>query len=363
MADKIKVVHVLGSVNKGGVESIVFNYSKALKDFVEPTFICFDDSTAIPEEFIKEIGGHYFVVPHVKHLGKFNKAFKKILLENKYDVIHSHVNTLSVFPLRVAKKSKYPIRIAHSHSQSSKKEHLRNFIKSILKKFSKRYATYYIACGEIAGRYQFGNKAFDKGEVHLLRNAIDIDRFAFDLKEREEIRKELGVKENQTLVGSIGRLCQTKNQTYILKMAEQLPEHKFVLIGAGELKEELENYIKEHNIKNVILYGTTDNPSYFYNAFDVFVLPSLYEGVPVTGVEAQANGVYCLFSDTVPSESNCSNYCKFVPIGDENLSKWVEELKIKREHENHYKEVTEAGFNIKDASKKLLEIYRTLLEK
>ena len=363
MADKIKVVHVLGSVNKGGVESIVFNYSKALKDFVEPTFICFDDSTAIPEEFIKEIGGHYFVVPHVKHLGKFNKAFKKILLENKYDVIHSHVNTLSVFPLRVAKKSKYPIRIAHSHSQSSKKEHLRNFIKSILKKFSKRYATYYIACGEIAGRYQFGNKAFDKGEVHLLRNAIDIDRFAFDLKEREEIRKELGVKENQTLVGSIGRLCQTKNQTYILKMAEQLPEHKFVLIGAGELKEELENYIKEHNINNVILYGTTDNPSYFYNAFDVFVLPSLYEGVPVTGVEAQANGVYCLFSDTVPSESNCSNYCKFVPIGDENLSKWVEELKIKREHENHYKEVTEAGFNIKDASKKLLDIYRTLLEK
>ena len=363
MADKIKVVHVLGSVNKGGVESIVFNYSKALKDFVEPTFICFDDSTAIPEEFIKEIGGHYFVVPHVKHLGKFNKAFKKILLENKYDVIHSHVNTLSVFPLRVAKKCKYPIRIAHSHSQSSKKEHLRNFIKSILKKFSKRYATYYIACGEIAGRYQFGNKAFDKGEVHLLRNAIDIDRFAFDSKKREEIRKELGVKENQTLVGSIGRLCQTKNQTYILKMAEQLPEHKFVLIGAGELKEELENYIKEHNIKNVILYGTTDNPSYFYNAFDVFVLPSLYEGVPVTGVEAQANGVYCLFSDTVPPESNCSNYCKFVPIGDENLSKWVEELKIKREHENHYKEVTEAGFNIKDASKKLLEIYRTLLEK
>lgn len=363
MDGRIKVVHVLGSVNKGGVESIVFNYSKALKNFVEPTFICFDDSTAIPKDFIKDIGGHYFVVPHVKHLHKFNKAFKKILQENKYDIIHSHINTLSVFPLRVAKKCKYSIRIAHSHSQSSKKEYLRNFIKSILKKFSKKYATYYIACGEVAGRYQFGNKAFDKGEVHLLRNAIDIDRFAFDKKRREEIRKELGVNENQILVGSIGRLCQTKNQTYILKMAEQLPEHKFILIGAGELKEELENYISVHNIKNVILYGTTENPSYFYNAFDVFVLPSLYEGVPVTGVEAQANGVYCLFSDTVPIESNCSNYCKFVPIGDQNLSKWIEELKISRIHENHYKEVTEAGFNINDASKKLLDIYHSLLEK
>lgn len=363
MGEKIKVVHVLGSVNKGGVESIVFNYSKALKDDVEPTFICFDDSTAIPEEFIKSIGGHYYVVPHVKHLGKFNKALKKILLKNRFDIIHSHINTLSVFPLRVAKKCKYPIRIAHSHSQSSKKEHLRNFIKSILKKFSKKYATYYIACGEVAGRYQFGNKAFEKGDVHIVRNAIDIDNFSFNQKRRVEIRKELGVSDNEILVGSIGRLCVTKNQAYILKMAEQLPDHKFVLIGAGELKEELESYIKEHNIKNVIMYGTTDHPSRFYNAFDVFVLPSLYEGVPVTGIEAQANGVYCLFSNTVPEECNCSYYCKFVPIGDEHLSEWVEELKIRKEHKDHLKEVTEAGFNIHDASKKLLGIYHNLLEK
>ena len=363
MPEKIKVVHVLGSVNKGGVESIVFSYSKALKDFVEPTFICFDDSTAIPEDFINSVGGHYFIVPHIKHLSKFKKALKRILNSNKYDVVHSHINTLSVFPLKVAKKCGYKIRIAHSHSQSSKKEFLRNFIKSVLKKFSKKYATFYIACGEVAGRYQFGNKAYDKGEVHLLKNAIDIDLFKFDLAKRTSIRKELGISDNEILVGSIGRLCQTKNQTYILKMAKQLPEHKFILIGAGELKEELEKYIIDHNINNVILYGTTETPADFYNAFDVFVLPSLYEGVPVTGVEAQSNGVYSLFSDTVPQESNCSNYVKFIPIGDENLSLWVNELKNKHDHQDNYQAVTEAGFNINEASKKLLEIYRSLLEK
>ena len=360
---KIKVLHVVGSANKGGVESIVMNYSVALKEYVEPTFVCFDDSTAIPVELIESIGGHYFVVPHVKHIFKFNKAFKKILTDTKYDIIHSHVNTLSVFPLKVAKKCGYPVRIAHSHSQSSKKEFVRNLIKSVLKKFSKKYATYFIACGEIAGRYQFGDKAFDAGQVHLVKNAIDIKEFAFNQKDRDEIRKELGIGENEQVVGSIGRLCKTKNQSYMLQMAEQLPEIKFVLVGGGPLKEELEGYIKEHNLHNIIMYGTTDTPKKFYSAFDTFILPSLYEGVPVTGIEAQTNGVYCVFSDTVPVESKISPFCKFVPIGEENLSKWVDELKVVRKHEDHSKEVTESGFNIEEASKQLLNIYKELLSR
>ena len=363
MSEKIKVCHVLGSVNKGGVESIVFNYSTALKDYVEPTFICFDDSSAIPEELIKNIGGHFYVVPHVKHLLKFNKAFKKILTENKFDIVHSHVNTLSVFPLRVAKKCGYEIRIAHSHSQSSKKEFLRNLIKNTLKKFSKKYATYFISCGEVAGRYQFGDKAFDEGKVHIIRNAIDVSLFKYNPDNRKQIRNELGVKENELLVGSIGRLCETKNQMYILKMAEQLPEVKFIILGAGPLKEELEQFVKERHLENVILYGTTDNPKLFYSAFDVFVLPSLYEGVPVTGVEAQANGCYCVFSYTVPVESNCSGYCEFVPIGDENLTKWIDRIKEKHEHVDHTKEITKAGFNISEACKQLLDTYQKLLTK
>ena len=357
---KIKVLHVIGSANKGGVESIVMNYSTALKDEVEPTFVCFDDSTAIPTEQIESIGGHYFVVPHVKHISKFNSAFKKILTENEFDIIHSHVNTLSVFPLRVAKKCGYIVRIAHSHSQSSKKEVLRNMIKSVLKLFSKKYANYYIACGEIAGRYQFGNKAYDAGEVHLIKNAIDLNEFAFNQKDRDSIRKELGIKDEECLIGTIGRLCKTKNQFFVLKLAEKLPDHKFVIVGGGPLKEELEAYIKERNIKNVILYGTTDTPKKFYSAFDAFVLPSLYEGVPVTGIEAQTNGVYTVFSSNVPVESKISSYCNFLPIGDENLELWANDLKEIRKHEDHSAEVTESGFNIAEASKQLLKIYQEL---
>lgn len=363
MQEKIKVLEFVGSAIKGGVESVVYNYCKEIKDYIEPTFVFFDDSFAIPEEFIKSIGGHYFVVPHVKHLIKFNKAFKKILIENSFDIIHSHLNTLSCFVLRVAKKCGYQNRIAHSHSQSNKKEFVRNIVKNILKKFSKKYATVYLACGIAAGRFQYGDKTFDEGKVIVLKNAIDIERFKFNESDRKEVRKELGIKDDKILVGTLGRLCSQKNQQYILKMSELLPEIKFVIIGAGPLEEELKAYIKEHNINNVNMYGLSDTPKKFYSAFDTFILPSLYEGVPVTGIEAQTNGVYTLFSDQVSPESQASSYVKFLPIEDSDLSKWVDEIKVKHSHEDHLKEIIESGFSIKEASHKLLDIYRSLVEK
>ena len=363
MANRIKVLEFVGEAIKGGVESVVYSYCAALKDDVEPTFIFFDNSTSIPEDFIKSIGGHYFVVPHVKHLCKFNKAFKKVLTENQFDIIHSHLNTLSVFVLKVAKKCGYKVRIAHSHSQSNKKEFVRNMVKNFLKKFSKKYATTYLACGIAAGRYQYGDKTFDEGKVIVLKNAIDVDKFKFDKTDREEVRKELGVKDNEILVGTLGRLCQQKNQQYILKMAEQLPEVKFVIVGAGPLEQELKDYMSSHNIRNVILYGLSNEPKRFYSAFDTFVLPSLYEGVPVTGIEAQTNGVYVLFSDQVSPESQASSYVKFLPIEDGDLSKWVDEIKVKHDHEDHLKEIVESGFSIKEASNKLLDIYKGLVDK
>ena len=363
MANRIKVLEFVGEAIKGGVESVVYSYCNALKDDVEPTFIFFDNSTSIPEDFIKSIGGHYFVVPHVKHLRKFNKAFKKVLTENQIDIIHSHLNTLSVFVLKVAKKCGYKVRIAHSHSQSNKKEFVRNMVKNFLKKFSKKYATTYLACGIAAGRYQYGDKTFDEGKVIVLKNAIDVDKFKFNKTDREEVRKELGVKDNEILVGTLGRLCQQKNQQYILKMAEQLPEVKFVIVGAGPLEQEFKEYISSHNIENVILYGLSNEPKRFYSAFDTFVLPSLYEGVPVTGIEAQTNGVYVLFSDQVSPESQASSYVKFLPIEDGDLSKWVDEIKVKHDHEDHLKEIVESGFSIKEASSKLLDIYKGLVDK
>jgi glycosyltransferase EpsF len=236
-------------------------------------------------------------------------------------------------------------------------------IKNFLKKFSKKYATTYLACGENAGRYQFGDKTFDEGKVFVLRNAIDIDRFAFNEVDRKKIREELGIKEDEILVGTIGRLCQQKNHQYLLKIAALLPQVKFVIVGAGPLEEEDKAFIKDNKLDNVIMYGVSMEAYRFYSAFDTFVLPSLYEGLPVTGVEAQTNGVYTLFSDQVSKEAQASSYLKFLPIEDKDIPLWVNELKIKHPHENHLDEVIKSGFSIKESSQDLLKLYQSLLEK
>ena len=361
--EKIKVCHVVGSMNKGGVESVVLSYSKELKDYVTPTFVCFDDSKYIPFEEIGAIGGKVEIVPHVKHLGAFNKAFAKVLEDGEFDIIHSHVNTLSVFPLKVAKKCGYEVRIAHSHSQSSKKEFVRNLIKNFLKKFAKKYATYYIACGEIAGRYQFGNESFEKGEVKIIKNAIKLSNYKFSQKDRDDIRNSMGIPLDANVAGNIGRLCETKNQMFILEIAKKLPDVHFIIVGGGPLQEELEGKITKENITNVHLAGVTDNTAQFYSAFDCFILPSLYEGVPVTGIEAQANGLYIIYSNNVPKESLLSEYGEFLPIEENDVNKWVKAIKQVRAHENHSKEITIAGFNIEEASKELLKVYQSLLQK
>ena len=176
----IIVAQVMGKWLGNGVESVIMNYYRHLDHSkVQFDFICDEDSTRIPYDEIKKLGGRVFLVPKYQNLPKYLKALEKLFKENQYRIVHANLSTLSVFPLYVAKKVGVPIRIAHSHSTSNPKEWKRNLIKNILRPFSKRYATDYFACSEVAGRYLFGNKAFDRGKVKIIHNAIDIDKFKF----------------------------------------------------------------------------------------------------------------------------------------------------------------------------------------
>ena len=361
--NKIKVLQVVGSMKNGGVESFVLSYFRELHDVCEFTFLCFDDSTAIPYEEIESLGGKVVVVPHVKKLIKFNKAFDKLLKENHYDIIHSNVNTLSVFVLRIAKKNNCPVRIAHAHSSSNKKEVVRHLIKSILKNFSKKDANVYFACGEEAGRYQFGNKAYDEGKVILINNCIDVSRFKYSKENREQVRKELSLSNDDIVVGTVGRMVSVKNHFFILELAKKNLDKKFVFVGNGELEEELKRQAKEDNLSNVIFVDSNNVIERYYSAFDVFILPSLYEGFPITTIEAQANGLYVIFSDHVTPKALITGYGEFLPIDEDNdLQKWTDVLSVKHERKDLSQMIIDARFDIKSSSKYLYKTYLKLIE-
>lgn len=362
---KLKVLQIIGSMNAGGVESFVMSYFRELHELCEFTFLCFDDSLLIPQEEIESLGGKVIIVPHVKHLHAFNKALTKVFKENHFDIVHSHLNTLSVFPLRVAKKCKQPIRIAHSHSISSKKEWKRHLAKSVLKTFSKTYSNVYFSCSELTGRYQFGNKAFDKGEVTVIKNAIKTSRFEFNEEYRKEIRNELGLGEKDYVIGTLGRFVDTKNHQYVLKLAKDNQDIKFIIVGNGPLEVEYNAFLKENNLSNIQIIVPDQNKEIarYYSAIDMFILPSLYEGFPLSSLEAQVNGLYIIYSESVPKEGFITGYGEFLPITEEGLAKWKESFHKPHPRNNKLADVVrERGYDIKDAAKALYDKYLELLE-
>lgn len=339
----IIVAQIMGKWVGGGVESVIMNYYRHLDHSkVQFDFICDEDSTRIPYDEIKKLGGRVFLVPKYQNLPKYLKALEKLFKENQYCIVHSNINTLSVFPLYAAKKAGVPIRISHSHSTSNPKEWKRNLIKNILRPFSKRYATDYFACSELAGRYLFGNKAFDQGKVKIIHNAIDIEKFKFDEVARKKLRKGFGIKDSTIVIGHVGRFVQQKNHTFLVDVFNEYykknPDSKLLFVGSGPLEDEIKKKVERLDLKDSVLFlGQRDDINKLYSAMDIFCLPSLYEGLPVVGVEAQAAGLPTIFSNRISKEVIVSSYAKIVSIQDtgfyvENINKATRSIKKQRSY-------------------------------
>ena len=355
----------------GGVEAVILNYfrninkSKFVFDFVI-------DSDSTDNNFINEIqelGGTIIKCPPYQKLHKYNKFLYKLFKEKKYDIVHSNINTLSVFPLRMAEKAGIKIRIAHSHSTSNPKEWKKNLLKNILRPFSKKYANVYFACSELAGRYLFGNKAFDEGKVVIINNAINLDKFKYNEEKRKEIRKKLNIKNDTFVIGHIGRFVAQKNHTFLIDIFNEMHKENensvLLLIGQGQLQNEIKEKVDKLGLANSVKFiGQVTNANDYYNAMDVFVLPSLYEGLPVVGVEAQANGMQCYFSTDMTKETKVLEKTEFVSL-KLNAKEWSKKIikdLDKNKREDTEKEMTEKGFNIKKESKKLEKIYNIILK-
>lgn len=349
----------------GGVESVVMNYYRNIdRDKIQFHFLCDEDSTDIPYDEIEKLGGKVIIIPPYQRLFEYQKELYRIFKENNYKIVHSHISTLSVFPLRVAKKAVVPIRIAHSHSTSNKKEWKRNLIKNILRPFSKVYANVFFGCSQLSGKWLFGNKAFLNGKIKIINNAIDLEKFKFNKEKRNEIRKEIGLDEDTILIGHIGRFVTQKNHEFLIEVFNDIykgrKNSKLILIGQGNLKEKIVKKVEELGLKdNVIFTGQINNVSDYYNAMDIFILPSLYEGLPVVGIEAQANGLLCEFSTDMTKETKVLNTTRFISLKEtpENWAKIILEDYKNFKRKDSFDEMTENNFNIIKEAKKLEEYY------
>lgn len=350
----------------GGVGFCMMNYFRHLDHArFQIDFLVQDE---LPQELVEEItaaGGAIKMLPGIKNVPKHVYAVYRILKDGKYDAVHSNVNTLSVFPLFAAWLARTPIRISHAHSASNPKDRKRHIAKLLLRPLSRIFPTHYLACSELAGRFQFGDRKWESGSVRLVKNAIETDRFKFDEKARAELRTEFGLND-KFIVGHVGRISPQKNHMGLIdifaEVANRRDDAVLVIVGDGPLRKQVEEHIRAKALEDRIVFaGERHDASRFYSMFDVFCLPSLYEGLSVVLVEAQANGIRCVISTCNTVESKLTEQVEFLSL-EAPVAQWADcLLAAKRADSAQCRQQLEAaGYDIAHEADRLAEFYESI---
>lgn len=318
MEGPMRVAQVMGYMNGGGVESVVMNYYRHIdRDKIQFDFIVCEGSTLIPRQEIERLGGRVFVVPDYKKTAQYLKQLNLLFKREGWSIVHSHMNSLSVFPLHSAKKAGVPIRIAHSHTTSGNDGFVRNLAKNGLCCFSRLYPTHLAACSKCAADWLFG-----KGQPYsIFPNGVDIEQFRVAAGRRAEYRERLGFSSGDFVLGHVGRFVKVKNHAFLLDVYAVLrslvPSAKLLLIGDGPLRDEVQRKVELLNLTDgVIMLGQRGDVPNLIATMDAFCLPSLYEGMPVVGIECQSAGVPTLVSTGVTEELKMSSLVEFESLGE-----------------------------------------------
>ena len=371
MSDNVlRIACIMGKWHGGGVESVVMNYYRNIdRTKIQFDFFCDADSTRIPYDEIESLSGRIIVIPPYQKMPDYYKTLVREFKNGGYKIVHSHINAMSFFSLAAARKAGVPVRIAHSHSTSSPHEWKKNIIKNLLRPLSKINSTDYFACSEVAAKWLFGKRTFCKNKITLLHNAIDLERFAFNAKSREEIRNEFKIEKDTVVLGHIGRFMPQKNHDFLIDIFNEY--HKLnknsvlFLAGAGPLENDVREKVLAQGLSDSVIFaGQRKDADKLYMAFDVFLLPSLYEGLAVVAVEAQATGVPVFASDKVSPETDLTDTLKMLPI--EKPEYWAAQIysfindeKTSRTSASAEKvlKLRARGYDIKAEGKKLAEMY------
>lgn len=359
----IRILHVVTHMNRGGLETMLMNYYRQMdRSQVQFDFLTHRDYEGDYGEEITELGG---ILYHFPVLNPFSLKYRKQLgcffdAHPEYKIVHVHQDCLSSVILHVAKKHGVPVRIAHSHGANQIKD-IKYPIKLIYRHFIARYATKLMACGEDAGKWMFCGTSFD-----ILNNAIPAGKYSFNPEYQVLQRDKLKFQAHELVVGHIGSFTIPKNHQFLLDIFYEIQKRmpaKLMIIGEGDLRPVIEEKIKQLGLEDkVILTGLRSDVPDLLQAMDVFVFPSLYEGLPVTMVEAQASGLPCFISDKVPIECKMTASVWQVSLTD-SPEIWAEKAieAAKTPRKNTYEEIKAAGYDIVENARRLQKMYEEML--
>lgn len=372
MSKPIRVLHVIGIMNRGGAETMIMNLyrhidrSKVQFDFVENS----SEPAAFDEEILS-LGGRIYRCPHyngknhftyVKWWNDFFKAHPK-----EYPIVHGHLGSTAAIYLSIAKKYG-AYAIAHSHS-SGTDHSLRSYLYQMMSYNTRNVADYFFACSEAAGKDRFGRKVISGDHYAVLNNAIDVNRFSYNPSVRNAVRDELGIRQNQLVVGHIGRYTKEKNHEFILKVFSELKKMgsnaRLLMIGDGPLHTQIMQAAEQSGLSSdVIFTGVRSDVERLVQAMDVFILPSLYEGLGIVVIEAQVAGLPCCVSDVVPPEAVLTDLVERRPLAD-GADAWAQWI-LSRGHtqrQNETAKIMQAGYDISTTTAWLQNFYESVVKK
>lgn len=356
----LRILQIVTYMGRGGLETMLMNYYRHIdKDKVQFDFLVHRDFKADYDDEILSFGGRIY---HVSRLVPWSKGYreelKRFFREHpEYKIVHVHQDCLSSVALQCAKECGIPVRIAHSHSANAVKN-LKYPIKLHYMKKIPKYATQLFACGERAGNWMFGGADFE-----VVHNAVDTENYICSQEKYQKSREQFGVK-NEILIGHVGSFSPAKNHSFIIDIFNEVIDKqtnaKLILVGDGDRRPAIEEKVKSLGLEDKIIFtGIRTDVNEIMQAMDVFLFPSLYEGLPVTLVEAQAVGLPILMSDQISEESVITQDLITIKSLSDSADAWADKLIeiAGQKKESHIWEVRESGYDIQNEAKKLQEFY------
>lgn len=356
----IRVLQIVTYMGRGGLETMLMNYYRQIdRSKVQFDFLVHRDFEADYDKEILAMGGKIY---HVSRLIPWSKAYRNELknffrAHPEYTIVHVHQDCLSAVALQCAEECGIPVRIAHSHNKSQDKN-IKYFIKLHYMKQIPAYATKLFACGNAAGNWMFQGQPFQ-----ILNNAIDTKKYTYSEQVAAEVRKEFDIG-NCKVIGHIGRFNPQKNHTFLIDIFSEIkkiqPDAKLLLVGGGDGMAAIQQKVNELNLTDSVIFtGVRSDVHRLLQAIDVFVFPSVYEGLPVTIIEAQAAGLPCVISDHVPDECIVTQDLVTIQKLSDSPESWATHIvsRMNIDRKDTREEIKSHGFDIAENAKWLEEFY------